>query len=139
MRKTWACRSDNLCKKDKTTIAKVCLTDLYLTPSFKRGGARTMTVLWNTNRAGFTMTGLELKGGSLFIGLSRSGAKVAAKNPPMGSWRRKEGSWIKSGFSGSGNAWFFGVARAEAGKTMTPSNESPFEAYRRARLSSPQS
>lgn len=81
------------------------------------------------------MTGLELKEGSLFIGLSRSGAKAAAKKPLMGSWRRKEGGWIKSGFSGSGNAWFFGVAIAEAGKTMTPpASESPFEAYRSARM-----
>ena len=94
-----------------------------------------MTVLWKTSRAGFTMTGLELKGGSLFIGLSRNGTKTACNKPPMASWRRQEGSWIKSGVSGAGNTWFFGVAMAEAGKTMTPPTcDSPFEAYRIARM-----
>lgn len=100
-----------------------------------------MTVLWNTNRAGFTMTGLELKGGSLFIGLSRSHTQVTDKTPSQASWLRKEGGWVKTGLSGLGNAWFFGIAIAEAGKTMTPPSEteSPFDAYRRARLMGGQS
>lgn len=102
-----------------------------------------MTVLWMTKRAGFTMTGLELKSGSLFIGLSLSGHKSADKKPLTRSWRRKEGGWSKTGVSGPSNRWFFGVAAASAGKSMTPPSrqtasyrdgESPFEAYRRARL-----
>lgn len=98
------------------------------------------------------MTGLELKNGSLFIGLSLSGATSAEQKPMMRSWRRKEGGWSKTGFRGARNAWFFGIASADAGKSMTPPSahsqrqvasyrdgESPFDAYRRARLSSSQS
>jgi hypothetical protein len=103
-----------------------------------------MTVLWNQKMSGFTMTGLQLKKGALFIGLSRKSVRPSIQKPLSRAWRRKEGDWVKTGIDGPGNAWFLGVARASAGKTMLPHSdltvknsldvqESPFEAYRRAR------
>lgn len=103
-----------------------------------------MRVLLKTDRAGFKMTGLELKKGGLFIGLSRNSSVPVPRATISPRWRRKEGQWRKTGLNGPSNTWFLGIAVAEAGKSMTPpvepkgplyrENESPFEIYRRTKI-----
>lgn len=100
-----------------------------------------MTVLWNANLSGFRMTGLNLRGGSLFIGLSKNTFQVQDGSPAKGHWLSADSGWTKTGFSGAGGRWFFGIACASSDRTMTPktvhaAESSPFELYRLSRQGS---
>jgi hypothetical protein len=68
------------------------------------------------------MSGLVLREGRLFIGLSRSlvvetdPAKFQVK--ARGVFLNRGEHWIKTGLVGRGESWFFGISMANPGKSL---------------------